>query len=348
MTTTRTSTRIRKAKSATENAAPKTEKKTAGTSKRKTAPADNETTTKKRKTKTEEKGSQKTSTKGTRRVLPKTKTAEVKPETPKKTRKPKQKVTLPAEALNLSKEMQGRVLRAMKQRMFVLSRKTSELDSSVEIFDVAGSVGNMYTVTVDTRISCTCMDFGFRKSYCKHILMVLMKVYRLPLSDPMFQSLKTSREQRIDARQTGNIADPSVLVPEDIRKKIMTIFYHQDESLDTQTNRRPLDNNDCPICFEAFEEDKIDTIDFCRVCGNNIHKECFDMWASSKGSRVTCVYCRSNWYTNSNSKKSGKKAAYELDSSHVNESGYANFAAELGLTKKRETTSFDSYDIDTI
>ena len=34
----------------------------------------------------------------------------------------------------------------MKQRMFVLSRKTSELDSSVEIFDVAGSVGNVCRV----------------------------------------------------------------------------------------------------------------------------------------------------------------------------------------------------------
>lgn len=35
---------------------------------------------------------------------------------------------------------------------------------------------------------------------------------------------------------------------------------------------RPLDTSDCPICFEEFEEDKVDQIDFCKMCGNNIHK----------------------------------------------------------------------------
>lgn len=33
-----------------------------------------------------------------------------------------------------------------------------------------------------------------------------------------------------------------------------------------------MDTSDCPICFEEFEEANIDAIDFCKVCGNNVHK----------------------------------------------------------------------------
>lgn len=39
--------------------------------------------------------------------------------------------------------MKGRVHRAMKQRMFVMSRQLSTSDDSVEVFEVLGSVGNV-------------------------------------------------------------------------------------------------------------------------------------------------------------------------------------------------------------
>lgn len=39
--------------------------------------------------------------------------------------------------------MRGRVLRAMKQTMFVISRELSATDDSTEIFEVLGSVGNV-------------------------------------------------------------------------------------------------------------------------------------------------------------------------------------------------------------
>ncbi|KAI8079089.1 uncharacterized protein B0P05DRAFT_470126 [Gilbertella persicaria] len=286
-----------------------------------------------------------------KRILPKTETpAKSKSETKAKTKakapiekkKKKEKFTLPPEAECLSSNLRGRVIRAMNQRMFILSRKVNESDSSTESFDVAGSVGNVYTVNIASRISCTCMDHSIRRSYCKHILMILVKVYRLPFIDLMFKSLSTKPDQRIQARQHSSIIDPSVLVSEEIQKKVMGIYYHnhEPESSETKSERRPLDNNDCPICFEEFEEEKINETDYCKVCGNNIHKECFQMWAASKGRNVTCVYCRSNWNPTSESSKTGKKSAYELDYAHVNEGYYANFAKELGLEKKRDNSTY--------
>jgi hypothetical protein len=39
--------------------------------------------------------------------------------------------------------MRGRVTRALKQRMFVLSRQLSPDDESTEVFEVLGSIGNV-------------------------------------------------------------------------------------------------------------------------------------------------------------------------------------------------------------
>lgn len=39
--------------------------------------------------------------------------------------------------------MRGRVTRAMKQRMFIMSRELSSENESVEKFEVLGSVGNV-------------------------------------------------------------------------------------------------------------------------------------------------------------------------------------------------------------
>lgn len=47
-----------------------------------------------------------------------------------------------------------------------------------------------------------------------------------------------------------------------------------------------------PICFEDLGESSLQDTVFCKaMCGNNIHKECFDQWARSKrqeGVEVTC------------------------------------------------------------
>jgi hypothetical protein len=71
------------------------------------------------------------------------------------------------------------------------------------------------------------------------------------------------------------------------------------------------------------------------------------MWARSKGSNVTCVYCRSKWKfaPSGPSAAAGpsKRNVRELDQVHVNETYYANFAAELGISKKRDTSSYGRY-----
>ncbi|GAN09618.1 RING finger domain protein, partial [Mucor ambiguus] len=275
------------------------------------------------------------------------KTKRVVKKEPKPKRLVKSKIVykLPPEAsIYLDDAMRGRVLRAMKQRMFVMSRELSPQDDTVEKFEVIGSIGNTYTVTIGNAISCSCMDHRVRRTHCKHILMVLLKVYRLGLNSPMFQSLRTSSADRLLARNNGRNVDRSVLVPTSIREKILKLTVESPEAqLSEQVaERRPLDTSDCPICFEEFEQVKINLIDYCKVCGNNIHQECFNMWKASKGRDVTCVYCRAQWVFPSTSDGATKKSVYQLDSAHRYE-GTANFAQELGMERKRDTSTYKNY-----
>lgn len=185
------------------------------------------------------------------------------------------------------------------------------------------------------------MDHRIRGTHCKHILMVLLKVYRLRWDSPMFRSLYTSTEERLLARSSGRNVDRSVLVPTSIREKILKLTTEGSEAQSSEqaAERRPLDTSDCPICFEEFEQAKINLIDYCKVCGNNIHQECFNMWKASKGREVTCVYCRAQWVSNN---AASKKSIYQLDSAHRYE-GTANFAKELGMERKRDTSTYKNY-----
>ena len=60
-------------------------------------------------------------------------------------------------------------------------------------------------------------------------------------------------------------------------------------------NRKPIEG-DCPICFSELETKGGESVVWCRAaCGQNIHRECFSMWARSKPGETTCPFCRSIW-----------------------------------------------------
>lgn len=90
-------------------------------------------------------------------------------------------------------------------------------------------------------MKCTCMDYAIRRTHCKHILMVLLKVYRLPCDSQMFRSLHTTPILRLHARSNARLVDPSILVPKEIRQKILSISHHGHPELepsDENTTKR--------------------------------------------------------------------------------------------------------------
>ena len=58
---------------------------------------------------------------------------------------------------------------------------------------------------------------------------------------------------------------------------------------DNDGKRKPVEG-DCPVCFMEFEP-KEDIVWCKAVCGNNIHKKCFEQWAATTSNKgVRCVY----------------------------------------------------------
>lgn len=94
-------------------------------------------------------------------------------------------------------------------------------------------------------------------------------------------------------------------------------------------------SGDCPICYEAMagEDGKPrETVVFCKSCGNNVHRDCFEKWSRSKqgtGGKVTCIYCRANWLDH------GSTNAKAADGAYVNLASYSEAHA-------RQDTSLQS------
>ncbi len=73
-----------------------------------------------------------------------------------------------------------RVTRAMEQRMYLLHH---EKKGDVYEFNIEGSIGTPYIVTVSTSLKCSCPDFNRRNKICKHIIFIVHKVYKINITD---------------------------------------------------------------------------------------------------------------------------------------------------------------------
>jgi hypothetical protein len=70
---------------------------------------------------------------------------------------------------------QDRLERALSQRMFLLDRERKMSEDGThekEVFDMAGTTGNVYQITIGKLPQCTCPDALSRGNRCKHIIYV--------------------------------------------------------------------------------------------------------------------------------------------------------------------------------
>lgn len=102
--------------------------------------------------------------------------------------------------------------------------------------------------------------------------------------------------------------------------------------------RKPIED-DCPICCLEFSPDTEEVV-YCKsACGNNIHKRCFEQWATQKqksgNDGVTCPFCRTPWQGDEDM----VKTVDMLSATHGRD-GYLNVASQLGLSGLRDYSSY--------
>lgn len=213
--------------------------------------------------------------------------------------------------------------RALTQRMFVLDRTRVESNSEhlIEIISLAGTTGNVYTITVDKVPSCDC-PHARKGNQCKHIAYVLSRVLRVKRKELEYQLAFTSSDLKEIFEQAPPL--PSATA----------------EESEKDGNRKPI-QGECPICVVDFEPDSGEKILYCKAsCGNNIHADCFNMWKATKPTgRVTCPFCRSPWQDDA----SGLKRLARGGKGMVSGEGYVNVAGQLGLSGRRDYSTYNSY-----
>ncbi|TDZ39162.1 E3 ubiquitin-protein ligase Zswim2 [Colletotrichum trifolii] len=213
--------------------------------------------------------------------------------------------------------------RALTQRFYVIERRRCGTDEAPEEeVDMAGSTGNIYTVRIAQRPSCSCPHF-LKGHQCKHWIYVMSRVLGAKFEHTYQLALLTSelREILANAPPIANPSDPS----------------------SEDKNRKPIDG-DCSICFCELDAASKETVVWCRAaCGQNIHKECFETWAQTKrksagGGEVTCPYCRSVWQGDEDMVKNIKKGG------RLTREGYVNVADQLGISGHRDTSTYHRWD----
>ncbi|KAK3951429.1 hypothetical protein QBC32DRAFT_162952 [Pseudoneurospora amorphoporcata] len=218
--------------------------------------------------------------------------------------------------------------RATTQRFFVLSRERLPVWDTFQGFEelvvIAGSTGNVYAVTIARQPKCTC-PMGLNNEQCKHIVYVLARVLRAKYEYVYQLALLSCELEEIFDNAPPIVEDgESAAAAGEGGKK-----------------RKPIEG-DCPICFCELEADKPAEIVWCRAaCGQNIHEECLEMWASTKRKQngggaqaeVTCPYCRSVWEGDDDMVKKIKKGK-------VTSEGYYNVADQLGISGVRDTSTY--------
>ncbi|RYP43004.1 hypothetical protein DL770_011887 [Monosporascus sp. CRB-9-2] len=211
--------------------------------------------------------------------------------------------------------------RATSQRFYVLSRSRAGSDDQCpeEIVEMTGSTGNIYHVHISQRPTCTC-PHATKGNQCKHMIYVMARVLRARF-DLVYQLALLPSE----LREIFSHAPP-----------IEISDHHSAREPEEEKNRKAIDG-DCPICFTPFK-DPDDTV-YCRAqCGQNMHTECFEMWAATKRTnardRVTCPMCRAPWQGDDGVVKKLHNRGV------IGDEGYVNVAGQLGISRVRDKSTY--------
>lgn len=211
--------------------------------------------------------------------------------------------------------------RALTQRFCILDRRrVGTRDQPAETLEIAGTTGNVYSIRINNVPSCDC-PHAMKGNQCKHIIYVMMRTLKAPTQLAYQLALTTSELKTIFAA-----APP---LPSEVAAS---------DDVASDGNRKPLDD-DCPICYDAFDEHEKST--WCKDgCGNNIHTGCFDKWATQKkqvDGKVTCPFCRTPW------REDDLKIGNLKGTGIVTADGYRNVAQELGLSGQRDYSMYHPY-----
>lgn len=174
--------------------------------------------------------------------------------------------------------MSQRLTRALKERMYLISSK--QIDKENWKFGVEGSSGKIYNVLFTEKyMSCSCPDHIIRKTICKHINFIIVRVLK-------------DVELAVSIEKSDKGHNISIFeIKNSFSKDLNNILDKKNENCSDDIKHNP--DEDCSICYEDYS--KNEDISQCESCKKFFHKDCISVWLR-KASRRTCPMCRSEWF----------------------------------------------------
>lgn len=176
-------------------------------------------------------------------------------------------------------------------------------------YDVMGTTGNCYTVSIANTCSCTCPHYQTRNVRCKHIYFILTRVMQVSGEEEMIDYYPNEMLKKMFA----NIPDYAKVMSgnktlADLYNKINDKQQNREAPKKTETvpdylTRKVNKKDKCPICLDNFGD--FDVVQCRYSCGNYVHAECFRMASEHhrrKRETITCIYCRQPWNKKPNAK----------------------------------------------
>lgn len=260
--------------------------------------------------------------------------------------------------------VEERVRRSLSERMLLVRRGPSRAQNGChaegEEFCVMGTTGNLYDVTIDREVSCTCVDSG-KGHQCKHILFIMLRVLRVERSSYLIyqRGLLSSELQTILRDNSTTSTTGTLLANAAVRETLDSIRGPQEgmapgqSSLKTngsKVKRKPVEADDrCGICFETLHNPEAveDTV-WCQFgCGRTLHQSCMHRWAKmqlllTETRSAKCPYCRIEWQQDCPS----LPQADEDREAHMGErqdEGFVNLGSLEGMRTTRDESTYSEW-----
>ena len=183
-----------------------------------------------------------------------------------------------------------RKTRGMQQKIFLILTHEYDENDFERKYEVMGTTGNVYTVTIANSPICTCPDYVTRNNRCKHIYFVLTRIMKIKSNQEdikkyshddlqdMFESIPQITENlRVDAYKLA---------------KFKTLKKNGNGEVDI----REIDEDSiCPICLAELY-DCNEELAICKYsCGYSLHKQCFELYNSKQREECKCIFCQKPW-----------------------------------------------------
>ena len=169
--------------------------------------------------------------------------------------------------------------RGKQQKLYFID--SNNIDDYRKEFNVMGSTGNVYTVSISNETSCTCPDYKQRHARCKHVFFILLRIMNVNENDVDQNKYSNAEIKDMFDNMPGIIEE--LKIGNTLKNK-----YNQKTPKNTKVKLLGMDDL-CPICLEDMNNGE--EYDYCQYyCGRAVHINCFDMCKGQNGNN--CVFCR--------------------------------------------------------